>query len=461
MTVWSGRFSNRSQDGELYEVEATISPIRGAGGEVTGYVGVERDVTALLAARSSLAVEFRERAAVAVALARLQPQETIEATATEICDELLGLAGVDVAAIFTFLDPTHAEALAVIGPAELPTAPGRPLPSARARYLYERAAQGPWAEAWRTRPEDGPYGEALARVGIRATAYAPIRNGEGLLGVILAGTRDDAYARHLIEHLPAVGEFAATASALLSGPIERSHRDTRSRKKIERVITERAFSPVFQRVVELSAGATIGYEALTRFADGTRPDRMIADAHAVGLGIELELACLADALDASDALPPACWLSLNAAPAVILEGDRLAGLLAGRTRPTVLEITEHVAIDDYPALRRAVARLGPTVSLAVDDAGAGFASLHHVVELRPQFLKLDVSLVRGVDRDVTRQAMIAGLRHFAGRVNCELIAEGIEAQAELAMLRELDVPLGQGYLLGRPEPIRSGSTGGR
>ena len=138
---------------------------------------------------------------------------------------------------------------------------------------------------------------------------------------------------------------------------------------------------------------------------------------------------------------------------MILESTELAGLLRDRSRRLVLEVTEHAAIDDHPALRHAVAALGPTVSLAVDDAGVGFANHRHVVELRPRFLKLDISLVRHVDRDLTRQAMIAGLIQFAARAGCEVIAEAIEDPAELEVLRELGVPFGQGYLLGRPEPL--------
>ena len=118
----------------------------------------------------------------------------------------------------------------------------------------------------------------------------------------------------------------------------------------------------------------------------------------------------------------------------------------------MLEVTEHAKVEDYGAMRNAIARLGPKVRLAVDDAGAGFASLRHVLELRPRFLKLDIALVRHVDRDLTRQAMIDGLTHFAQRAHCDVIAEGIEQPGELEMLRELGVPFGQGHLLGRPEP---------
>jgi PAS domain S-box-containing protein len=451
--TWSGTLINRRKDGELYEEEATISPLRDPLGLVTGYVAVKRDVTALRAAESGLAREFRERAAVAAALARLQPGPTAEATASVICDALVGLPGIHAATIFSFPDAGRAVPRAVSGPDGLPFSPGLPLPAPHAGYLRERAAQGPWAEATRPRLADWRSGEALTGIGILASAYAPIQNGAGLLGLVAIGTRDEAYARHLIDHLPAVGEFAATASALLSGQLERGHRDALARERIQRVLAERAFEPVFQPIVSLVTSSTVGYEALTRFADGTPPDRMIADAHAVGLGQELEIACLQASLEASEAVAADCWLSLNVSPDVILQRTRLAALLAGRTRRIVLEITEHVEIDHYPSVRRAVAGFGPLVSLAVDDTGAGFASLRHVVELSPRFLKLDLSLVRHVDRDPTRQAMIAGLREFARRVGCEVIAEGIERPAELETLRELGVALGQGYLLGHPVAV--------
>ncbi len=450
---WSGTLVNRRKDGSLYEVEATISPIRAAADGVIGYVGVERDVTVVRAAESALASEVRERAQVAAALARLQPGPTDEETAAEICGELLALPGIDLAAVFDFTAPGRAAVLASGGPAGLPFAAGTPVPTARAAYLYGRALQGPWSESWQARPEDGAYGEAMSQIGTQASAFAPIRNGDGLLGLVAIGTTDGAYARHLVDHLPIVSEFAATASALLSPGLEREHRAEVARARVVHVLTERAFWPVFQPIVGLSTGRRVGYEALTRFADGTPPDRMIREARAVGLGPDLELATLAAALDAARSLPRGRWLSLNVSPDVVLLADRLAGLVSGSPRRLVLEVTEHEAIDDYAALLSAVSNLGPSVSLAVDDAGAGFASLRHVVELRPKFLKVDISLVRDVDRDLTRQAMVAGLAQFAHRARCAVIAEGIETRAEAAMLRELDVGYGQGYFLGRPEPV--------
>ena len=194
---------------------------------------------------------------------------------------------------------------------------------------------------------------------------------------------------------------------------------------------------------------TVGYEALTRFHDQVTPDVRFAAAEAVGLGPELELATLGAALRAADQLPPGLWLNINVSPAFALGGVTLRSMLATETRPMVCEVTEHAAIEDYDAFRAAVADLDG-VLMAVDDAGAGFSSFRHILELRPAFVKLDRSLIAGIDSDPVRQALIAGMSHFASSAGCRLVAEGIETEAELATLIELEVPLGQGYLLGIP-----------
>jgi len=118
----------------------------------------------------------------------------------------------------------------------------------------------------------------------------------------------------------------------------------------------------------------------------------------------------------------------------------------------VIEVTEHEPIDDYEAVRASISALGPDVRVAVDDAGAGIANFGHIVELRPDYVKLDASLIRGIDGDPTRQALVVGLRHFARSLGHDVIAEGVETEAELQTLRSLGVRLAQGYLLGRPGP---------
>jgi EAL domain-containing protein (putative c-di-GMP-specific phosphodiesterase class I) len=227
------------------------------------------------------------------------------------------------------------------------------------------------------------------------------------------------------------------------------------RDRISGTIARRAFHPVFQPIVDLGSKAIVGYEALTRFDDGADPQVVFAEAAALDLGLELETATLQAALAAAEALPRSAWLNLNASPELIMAGEPLRTILGGRRRRLVLEVTEHAAIVDYPAFRAAMAALGPRVELAVDDAGALFTSLRNILELRPAFVKLDRSLVTGLESDYARHAMIAGLRHFARATGFRLIAEGIETDPELAILRALDVQLGQGFLLGRPLPVDS------
>ena len=130
--------------------------------------------------------------------------------------------------------------------------------------------------------------------------------------------------------------------------------------------------------------------------------------------------------------------------------DTLVRTLDRASRPVVLEITEHVPVHDYAAVRGAIDGLRPKVRLAIDDAGAGFNSFRHILELRPDFVKIDIELVRGIDVDPSRQALVVAMRYFAEKTHCTLIAEGVETEAEAATLRLLSVPLAQGYLFGRP-----------
>lgn len=224
---------------------------------------------------------------------------------------------------------------------------------------------------------------------------------------------------------------------------------------VGRLIDAGAFHPVFQPIVDLVDGQCVGYEALTRFDDGTNPERWFDDALAAGVGPELELATLTAAISAARDLPGGGYVSVNVTPGLLAPPTtELASLLATATCPIVLEITEREAIDDYDVIRTQLASLRPSVRLSIDDAGAGFASLRHVLMLEPDFVKLDRTWVSGIDAEPTKQAMVAGLVHFADATGCELIAEGVETPAEREMLARLGVPFAQGYLLGHPEPAR-------
>jgi EAL domain-containing protein (putative c-di-GMP-specific phosphodiesterase class I) len=219
------------------------------------------------------------------------------------------------------------------------------------------------------------------------------------------------------------------------------------------VVAQRAYEPVFQPLVSLDGLDVVGYEALTRFSDGMSPEQRFADAESLGVGADLELATLAAAVADARALPRDAFLSLNVSPKLVVEcATELRTALSTVDRPLVLELTEHDVVADYTELRSTLDSFDRPVRLSVDDAGAGFASLRHVLMLKPDFVKLDRSWISGIDRDDAKQALVAGLAHFATKTGCQLVAEGIETDGELSALASLDVPLGQGYLLGVPAP---------
>jgi EAL domain-containing protein (putative c-di-GMP-specific phosphodiesterase class I) len=383
------------------------------------------------------------------ALGRIAPLATPEATAAQITDTLLELPDVDVAVIFGFVDGSGVEVLAVTGPEEYPLKQGDRLPDARSLYLWEHATAGPWAEPWIPDRADGEYGTGLTRAGLRAVAFGPIGRPGNPVGLLVIGATRHA-AAGLADNLPTVVEFAGTASHLLGSELASRRDRAKGRTEIESIVARAAFTPMFQPVVLLSTNRPIGFEALTRFDDGRPPDLVFAQATRVGASRDLEAATLRAAVCASDALPAGPWLSLNVSADFLIGDRRLPEILAARTRPIVIEVTEHDVISDYAALRAALVALGPDVRVAVDDAGAGIANFGHILELRPDFLKVDVSIVRGIDRDVTRQALMAGLHHFARATSAWLIAEGVETESERSALAALDVTLGQGYLFARP-----------
>ena len=446
--VWAGEFVHRRPDGTLAHTDARVAPIRDGAGVIVGAVSVSRDTTSLRALETRLEEYLRERASVAAALGAMHSGATAEATAEAIALALLGLSGFGSVGLFSLEPGGEVAPLAGIdNDGRAIVMPGN-LPLDRSAYLRERAGRGPWIEAWDPAP-DHPYAAIGREQAVKVLAYLPVRSDGDLSGLLVVSASDDD-ALALAERLPALVECATLAGALL-GPQLRS-RSTRSvrRARIEAVIADRGFLPVFQPIVELATRAVVGYEALTRFTDGTSPDQIFAEAHRCGFALELEAATLGAIFDAAAALPDTAWLNINVSPELVLAGEPLAAILVSSARPVVLELTEHVAITDYPALRAALERLGPTVRLAVDDAGAGFASLRHILELGPDYVKLDRAIVRRVDRDPARQALVAGLVDFATRTGAILIAEGVETEAEVREVHRLGVPLAQGYRLGRP-----------
>jgi hypothetical protein len=298
-----------------------------------------------------------ERVEIIASLRSLRIQPTPEATAAVMAEAMLRLPGVDVAGVFE-CTPNGLLALATIGLAGFPVRTGDIVPERHARYLRERSGHGPWADRVVRPAEPNSYDDSLAALGIKSRAFAPIRASGELIGLIGLSTTDEDHARHLIEDLPAVGEFASVAEAILAPDLVARRDRMTGRRRVTDAIASVAFRPVFQPIIELATGATVGFEALTRFEDGSRPDLVFAAAVDCGMGIELELVTLEAALRDARQLPADAWLSLNVSPALLAKGGgTLANMLTVSTRPCVLEVTEHDSIEAYAPLREAIVRL--------------------------------------------------------------------------------------------------------
>jgi EAL domain-containing protein (putative c-di-GMP-specific phosphodiesterase class I) len=246
-------------------------------------------------------------------------------------------------------------------------------------------------------------------------------------------------------------------AGLLGEELDRERSDGQARhdqrENIVRVLEGEGITIVLQPIVELATGRVVAAEALSRFGEEPRrpPDVWFAEAEAVGLGMELELAAIRIAMAHLDELPAGVRLTINASPATLLSPS-LATALAGvpGDRMTV-ELTEHAPVADYTALEAALA--GPRsrgVQFMIDDAGAGFSSLRHVLGLHPDAIKLDLALTRDIDSDPIRRALAASLVAFAREIGATIVAEGIETREELETLRSLGITHGQGYYLARP-----------
>jgi PAS domain S-box-containing protein len=223
---------------------------------------------------------------------------------------------------------------------------------------------------------------------------------------------------------------------------------------VANIIDDRLFHPVFQPIVDLGTGAVVGVEALTRFTAEPMqsPDKWFAAAASVGLGTELELATLEGALAQLSNIPARAYLSVNVSPAALAAVTPLLRTVDGPR--LVVEVTEHEVVEDYEALMRTTAELRARgVRFAIDDAGAGYSSLSHVLSLLPDIVKLDMTITRGVDDDLARQALARALVEFGGKLGVTIVAEGVETIEELRTLSGIGVSGGQGYFLAHPGPL--------
>jgi EAL domain-containing protein (putative c-di-GMP-specific phosphodiesterase class I)/DNA-binding NarL/FixJ family response regulator len=309
---------------------------------------------------------------------------------------------------------------------------------------------------------------ALSGQGDRATVLQMLE--AGVVGYLLKGGSID----EIVEAIKRAPEGQGSLSIELTGEIieeltEQLSVNTKARKKqetvkrrIRRAIESvDALAIVFQPIVGLRDRSIVGAEALARFAGPPRraPNLWFDEAATVGLRQALELVAADRAIEALPQLPPQVYLTINASPRTLTSAGFLKLVSHADGSRLVAEITEHAPIHDYARLGGALTKLRALgMRLAIDDAGAGYSSLRHILELQPDLIKLDMSLIRGIHRDRSKQALAAGLISFASKAGSSIIAEGIERAREVETLVELGVSHGQGFFLGKPAPLPLGQT---
>ena len=302
---------------------------------------------------------------------------------------------------------------------------------------------------------------ALSAYEDRANVLAMLR--AGAVGYLVKG----AAAEELLNGIERVAQGGMTLSAEVVGGVvaelatqlrrEEIERETdvALRSDIERFVTGIGVWIVFHPIEELRTRARVGLEALARFGSipAKPPDRWFADAAALDLGFELELRMIREAVAALPRIPDGVFLSINCSHRTAASPE-VAERLDGVEHRIVLEITEHEAIDDYGALAERLAPLRERgLRVAVDDVGAGYASLRHALQLTPDIVKMDISLTRDIDRDPGRRALTTALIAFADETGMSIVAEGIETAGELHVLKQLGIRFGQGFYLAEPSSL--------
>jgi EAL domain-containing protein (putative c-di-GMP-specific phosphodiesterase class I) len=318
--------------------------------------------------------------------------------------------------------------------------------------------------------------------GTRSWAIIPLIYNETVIGsLMLAATGAGAFTDTDIEPMVAISNFVSTLigsqfelSTLLTDVItdgpDRGQgaftaRFVASVMMPEAVEAERQQSRLdvlldqpdmlgaaFQPIVRLASRTPIAYEGLARFpaSMGLTPAQWFSTARRLGRGLDLECAALRVVSAAAHRIPDDCPVSVNLSPTAILEPS-VQDFLAAQDRQLIVEITEHEPFpEDLGAELTPLRERG--IQVAVDDAGAGYASFIQLLRLRPDIIKIDGELIAGIDRDPAKRAIATALTSLAAELNATLIAEAVETAEQLETLMRLGIQYGQGFHLGRPQP---------
>jgi EAL domain-containing protein (putative c-di-GMP-specific phosphodiesterase class I) len=269
---------------------------------------------------------------------------------------------------------------------------------------------------------------------------------------------------------PTIGAESQIRSALDEA---RNHADLEARmesrqrrKRLFELVLEGQVRSVYEPIVEVETRTVFGYEALARGPEGTElhaPIRLFEMAGEQDLLFQLDCLCRRSALDGARDYPRGAKLFINVRPTTIHDPSFRAETVHKTLErceltpsDVVFEISEQESIENFEIFREVrdyYTKLG--FQIALDDTGTGYASLEAVMELAPNFIKVDRAFVAGIDADVGRQGMLRALQSVAEQIGAQIVAEGLDTIEELEMLRELGIAYGQGWLFGKPHPLRS------
>ncbi|MFQ5701261.1 MAG: EAL domain-containing protein, partial [Acidobacteriota bacterium] len=238
--------------------------------------------------------------------------------------------------------------------------------------------------------------------------------------------------------------------------------------ELKRIIRDRAIETLFQPLVDLDRGSIIGYEAFSRgphASDFEMPDHLFERSRQIGMSGELDRICQRAALKKARGLGSQDKLFINALPDSLSDPCFREALLAGLPEDfpvcrnnIVLEIADRHMVRDCEAFSTEVNDLrAQGFRMSIDDVGKSSTSLESLTELRPDFIKVDGSLIRNIHKNLIKQELVRSLCHAAGTMNAQIIAEGIETREELSVARQCGARIGQGYFFYRPSreiPVR-------
>lgn len=444
---WHGVFINRRKSGAIYQEDATIAPIFDENRSIIAYIEIKQELADTRSIQGELELVENDQVAVTRIMRDVIPTDSLRETAQSFCDEVVRLADIDVAVLLHPFGGSKMRTIAAAGTTVYDPNKIGPFIDRIPFAVLAQVAGGPMrlpiaSGEW---PDIEQFQQRIVDDGAAWVVAAPVKFGGKMIGALICASRDLTTEKSLDSRLLFFDKLGSFIGALIGFRSEKFQLESDMMAFVKEVIDSNRFTSVFQPIVDLSTSQPVGYEALTRFEDGVSAAEHFADARIVDLGSELECATAAAALRAAESLPESSFLCLNFSAASILGGSA-ADVVRGAKRQVIIEITEHDLAMDYAAIREAIHDM-TDCQLSIDDMGAGYTSLSQVIELEPRFLKLDISLIRDVDRNPIRQALVESICQFAERVGVTVIAEGVETEAEAEMIKTLSSTMTAGHLL--------------